>query len=422
MHTFKDLGLSPDIMKALKNLNFTEPTPIQYEAIPIALEGNDVLGTAQTGSGKTAAFVIPMIEQLAKTKNKSGIILTPTRELAEQVSNVVKLFLGYRNPISSVSLIGGEGIYGQINQLKRDPRIVIGTPGRINDHLERGTLKLDKCEYVVLDETDRMLDMGFGIQVNRILKFIPKNRQTLLFSATLPPPILKLSSKYLNNPIRVSIKDNDVLEVNIKQHVINVHQNDKLKELIKVINSREGTILIFVKTKYGTEKLSKKLQEEGLKSTALHGGLRQNKRSKIMKNYRDQRFRILIATDIASRGLDVPHIETVINHDLPQAPEDFIHRIGRTARAGSVGEAVSFVTPNDRRIWSLIQKLLGIDNKDNNEKSKGSNNKSKGSNNINSKKKYRPNSNNRYNKTRSKSKSNSNRDFKGNYKKRSSGA
>lgn len=418
MHSFKDLALSPEIMKALKNLNFTEPTPIQFEAIPLALSGNDILGTAQTGSGKTAAFVIPMIEQLNKSKNKSALILTPTRELAEQVANVVRLFLGYRNPISAVSLIGGEGIYGQINQLKRNPRIVIGTPGRINDHLERGTLKLDKCEYVVMDETDRMLDMGFGIQVNRILKFISKNRQMLLFSATLPKQILNLSSKYLTNPKRVSIKDNDVLEVNIKQHVINVHQNDKLKVLVKEISSREGTILIFVKTKYGTEKLSKKLQEEGIKSTALHGGLRQNKRSKIMKNYRDEKFRILIATDIASRGLDVPHIETVINHDLPQAPEDFIHRIGRTARAGSVGEAVSFVTQNDRRIWSSIQRLLGIDNKDFSD-SNGSE-KSSRKNNRNSKKKYRPNSNNRYNKNnRNDNKSSRKKDSKGNYKKRS---
>ena len=416
MHSFTDLSLSPDIMKALKNLNFTEPTPIQFEAIPLALSGNDILGTAQTGSGKTGAFVIPMIEKLKLSKNSSAIILTPTRELAEQVSNVVKLFLGYRNPLSSVSLIGGEGIYTQINQLKKNPRIIIGTPGRINDHLERGTLKLDKCEYVVLDETDRMLDMGFGIQVNRILKFTPSKKQMLLFSATLPKQILTLSSKYLNNPKRVSIEDNDVLEVNIKQHVIKVHPNDKLKQLIKEINSRDGTILIFVKTKYGTEKLSKKLQLEGIKSTALHGGLRQNKRSKIMKNYRDEKFKILIATDIASRGLDVPHIETVINHDLPQAPEDFIHRIGRTARAGSVGEAVSFVTQNDSRIWSSIQKLLGISSKEDVKKS--SNKRSNSNNDKNSRKKYRPSSRTKYKKDRNKT--GNNKDFKGNYKKRSS--
>ena len=416
MHSFTDLSLSPDIMKALKNLNFTEPTPIQFEAIPLALSGNDILGTAQTGSGKTGAFVIPMIEKLKLSKNSSAIILTPTRELAEQVSNVVKLFLGYRNPLSSVSLIGGEGIYTQINQLKKNPRIIIGTPGRINDHLERGTLKLDKCEYVVLDETDRMLDMGFGIQVNRILKFTPSKKQMLLFSATLPKQILTLSSKYLNNPKRVSIEDNDVLEVNIKQHVIKVHPNDKLKQLIKEINSRDGTILIFVKTKYGTEKLSKKLQLEGIKSTALHGGLRQNKRSKIMKNYRDEKFKILIATDIASRGLDVPHIETVINHDLPQAPEDFIHRIGRTARAGSVGEAVSFVTQNDSRIWSSIQKLLGISSKE--EVNRSSNKRSNSNNDKNSRKKYRPSSRTRYKKDRNKT--GNNKDFKGNYKKRSS--
>lgn len=360
MQNFNQFGLSKESLKALNGLKFNTPTPVQSEVIPLALKRKDILASAQTGSGKTIAYVIPIVEKLRVNKNSSALVLLPTRELASQVTSVMKIFLGYKNPLLVASLIGGEGIYSQINQLKKNPQIIVGTPGRINDHLERRTLSLKKCDFVVLDETDRMLDMGFGIQVNRILKFVQEGRQMLMLSATLPSQILKLSKKYLNKPVRVSIKDNDVIEVNIKQHVVNVAQNDKHKELVNQISSREGSILIFVKTKYGTEKLTKRLSKNSIKATALHGGLRQNKRTRIMENFRTEKIKILVATDIASRGLDIPHIEHVINFDLPQASEDFIHRIGRTARAGSVGEAVSFVTPNDARIWKSIERILNL--------------------------------------------------------------
>ena len=377
MQNFNQLGLSEESLKILKGLNFETPTPIQEKVIPLALKGIDILGTAQTGSGKTISYVLPIVENLRNNVNSKFLILTPTRELAEQVYNVVKIFLGYGKPFKAINLIGGKGIYSQINQLKRNPQIIIGTPGRINDHLERKSLNLKNCSLVVLDEMDRMLDMGFGYQVDMILKFIDKRRQMILLSATLPPQILKISTKYLSDPSRISIKNNEVLETNIKQRIINTIPNEKIKVLVEQIEEREGSILIFVKTKIGADKVVKKLKAKSIKANALHGGMRQNKRSKIMQNFRDEKFRILVATDIASRGLDVPHIEHIINYDMPQASEDFIHRIGRTARAGSVGEAVSFLTPKDSRIWKSIERLLDKKGSKNNFKDVKNNKSSK---------------------------------------------
>tara|TARA_Y100001954_G_scaffold130580_1_gene139591 strand:- start:3138 stop:4328 length:1191 start_codon:yes stop_codon:yes gene_type:complete len=358
MNNFNQLNLSSDSLKILKGLKFEIPTPIQEKVIPVALQGNDVMGTAQTGSGKTLSYILPIIEKLRKNVNDKFLILAPTRELSEQVFSVAKIFLGHGKPFKAINLIGGKGIFSQINQLKKNPQIIIGTPGRINDLLERKSFNLYKCSLVVLDEMDRMLDMGFGFQVDKILKQVGKNRQMIMLSATIPVQIRKVSSKYLNNPVNISIENNDVIETNIKQKVINTIPNEKVNELINQIDLRKGSILIFVKTKIGVDKLVKKLKANSVKASALHGGMRQNKRSKIMQDFRDERFRILIATDIASRGLDVPHIEHIINYDMPQAPEDFIHRIGRTARAGSVGEAVSFLTQKDTRIWRSIERLL----------------------------------------------------------------
>ena len=369
MHSFNQLNLSSDSLKILKGLKFENPTPIQEKVIPVALQGNDVMGTAQTGSGKTLSYILPIVEKLRKNVNDKFLILAPTRELSEQVFSVEKIFLGHGKPFKSIKLIVGKGIFSQINQLKKNPQIIIGTPGRINDLLERKSLSLSKCSVVVLDEMDRMLDMGFGYQVDKIMKQVNKNRQMIMLSATIPSQIRKISSKYLNNPVNISIENNDVIETNIKQKVIKTIPNEKVDELINQIDQRKGSILIFAKTKIGVDKLVKKLKANSVKASALHGGMRQNKRSKIMQNFRDERFRILVATDIASRGLDVPHIEHIINYDMPQAPEDFIHRIGRTARAGSVGEAVSFLTQKDTRIWRSIERLL---NKEESKKKKGS--------------------------------------------------
>lgn len=334
------------------------PTEIQSKTIPLGIEGSDILASAETGSGKTASYLIPLINKISKEGKTSGLILTPTRELAQQVSEVCKSLLGYKSNINLALIVGGASMRNQLVQLKKRPKIIIGTPGRINDLLEKKSLILKYFNYFVLDEADRMLDMGFQDQVEKIIQYLPIKRQSLLFSATLPKEIIKLSSKYLKNPVRVNVKENKVIKTQIKQKVLNTKTEMKYDQLVDEISLRKGSILIFVRTKYSTEKLKKRLKKDTVKSLALHGDLRQNKRSRILKDFRDDKFRILIATDIASRGLDVPHIEHVINYDLPQVPEDFIHRIGRTARAGSVGEAVSFVTPNDKRMWKSIEKLM----------------------------------------------------------------
>ena len=334
------------------------PTEIQSKTIPLGIEGSDILASAETGSGKTASYLIPLINKISKEGKTSGLILTPTRELAQQVSEVCKSLLGYKSNINLALIVGGASMRNQLVQLNKRPKIIIGTPGRINDLLEKKSLILKYFNYFVLDEADRMLDMGFQDQVEKIIQYLPIKRQSLLFSATLPKEIIKLSSKYLKNPIRVNVKENKVIKTQIKQKVLNTKTEMKYDQLVDEISLRKGSILIFVRTKYSTEKLKKRLKKDTVKSLALHGDLRQNKRSRILKDFRDDKFRILIATDIASRGLDVPHIEHVINYDLPQVPEDFIHRIGRTARAGSVGEAVSFVTPNDKRMWKSIEKLM----------------------------------------------------------------
>ena len=358
MQSFYEYNLSDNLNKSLKALGFKNPTEIQSKTIPIALKRHDILASAETGSGKTAAYLIPLIHHISTLGNISGLILTPTRELAQQVTDVSKSLVGYKSKIETALIVGGASMNNQLRQLKKRPKIIVGTPGRINDHLEKRTLNLKYFNFFVLDEADRMLDMGFEDQVEKIIRFLPSKRQTLLFSATLPKEIIKLSSKYLNNPKRADVKENNVIKTQIKQKILNTKTELKYNQLVDEIALRKGSILIFVRTKYSTEKLKKRLMKDTVKSSALHGDLRQNKRSRILKDFRDDKFRILIATDIASRGLDVPHIEHVINYDLPQVPEDFIHRIGRTARAGSVGEAVSFITPNDKRMWESIENLM----------------------------------------------------------------
>ena len=358
MTLFSKYNLNEVLNKSLKSINFTTPTPIQEKSIPLILQGKDILGSAQTGTGKTAAFCIPILELLMKSPRGSLLVMIPTRELAKQVLDVINSLLGFKSSINTATLIGGESMSKQLSQLKKRPRIYVGTPGRINDHLQRGSLNLHDAKYLVLDETDRMLDMGFEVQINKIIKYLPVSKQVLMFSATIPNNILKLSSKYLNDPVRISVGESNTVAENIKQEIIELKSDEKLDELINQITNRNGSILIFVKTKYGTEKLSKALSRSKIKSFPLHGGLRQSKRNTIMKNFRDMKFRILIATDVAARGIDVPHIEHVINYDLPQMAEDFIHRIGRTARAGSKGIALSFVTKGDFAKWKEIQKIL----------------------------------------------------------------
>lgn len=358
MNSFESFGLSQTLNASLARINYKTPTSIQAQAIPLALKGRDILGSAQTGTGKTAAFSIPLVESLLRSPHGCALILTPTRELAKQVLGVIHDLLGRNSDINTAFIIGGEAYGKQMSQLRANPRVIVGTPGRINDHLERGSIKLDKTSFLVLDETDRMLDMGFGVQLDKIIKFLPENRQTLMFSATLPKGIIALSSKYMNNPHRISVGETNVIASNIKQEAIRIEQADKYQELVVQLHARQGSVIVFVKTKYNADKMAKKLRQEGFTSEGLHGDLRQNKRDKVMKNFHSQNFRVLIATDIAARGLDVPHIEHVINYDLPQVAEDYIHRMGRTARAGAKGSALSFISAQDGRKWHAIEKLL----------------------------------------------------------------
>jgi ATP-dependent RNA helicase DeaD len=380
---FSDLNIENKLKKSIELAEFRTPTPIQSQSIPISLEGKDVLGTAQTGTGKTLAFTIPMLNKLLKDKQAMALIICPTRELATQVMETV-LKLNIREiGIGNALLIGGESMQKQLRQLKKRARIIVGTPGRINDHIERKSLNLSRVNYLVLDETDRMLDMGFTPQIEIILKFIPKDHQTLLFSATLPENILKISQKYLNNPKRVSVGSLSTPIEKIKQETFQITADKKYHELINQLVERSGSILVFVKTKHGADKIVKRLKYDGHKADAIHGNLRQSKRDRVIRGFRNGNSRILIATDVAARGLDIPVIKHVINYDLPQVPEDYIHRIGRTGRAGKDGSALTFLTNNDRSMWRSIQKLIDPDFKvkeearPNNQKSKKFNKKNK---------------------------------------------
>lgn len=358
MQHFDELNLPQQLRAAIKAMNFTTPTPIQAQSIPLVLEGRDVLGTAMTGSGKTAAFCIPMIARMLTNTRGTALIMLPTRELANQVEAVVKQLVGQYGTIKTALLIGGDSMPKQQAQLRARPRIIVGTPGRISDHLQRGSLMLHDATYLVLDETDRMLDMGFEDQIMAILKYLPQQRQTLLFSATLPPQILKLSEKYLRNPARVEVGETNKAADRIEQKTLHVTNEEKYNTLIQELKARDGTVIIFVKAKYSTEKLAAKLKKSGFTADAIHGDLQQRQRERVLAAFREKRHRILVATDIASRGLDIPHIEHVVNYDLPQAPEDYIHRIGRTGRAGADGAAISFICPEDTLKWRAIQKLM----------------------------------------------------------------
>ena len=358
MQNFQELNLNKNLNASLVKMKFDTPTPIQIKSIPIILEQKDILASAQTGTGKTAAFCIPMIEMIATKKINRAIILVPTRELAKQVNDVIEKLLFQQSVIKSVCLVGGEPMNKQLRRLKTKPQIVVGTPGRVNDHLKRKSLLLNKVDLLILDEMDRMLDMGFSIQIDEIIKFLPKQKQTLMFSATIAPSIERLSKKYLNNAERVSVAAANATLITIKQEVINLRQEDKYNTLVEQVKTKHGSTLVFVKTKHNAKKLAKNLEKEGFESDSLHGNLRQNKRNQVIAKFRANKIHVLVATDIAARGLDIPHIEHVINFDLPQQAEDFIHRMGRTGRAGASGTAWSFVTPSDKRKWHEIEKIL----------------------------------------------------------------
>jgi superfamily II DNA/RNA helicase len=355
--SFVDLPISNKLKDSLFKMGYFAPTPIQEQTIPLVMNGHDILATSQTGTGKTGAFLIPIISMLETQKDESALIVTPTRELAKQVQTFANQMMGGHQGANSVLLIGGSDMVRQLRQLRKNPRLVIGTPGRINDHLKRKSLSLKKTHYLVLDETDRMLDMGFSVQINEILTHMSGARQTLLFSATLPKAIMNLAKEYLNNPERISIGGRNAIADKITQNIVNTE--DKFESLLSELKKTQGSVLVFVRTRRNAEKLGKKLNDNyDYKAASLHGDLRQSKRERVMKDFRNKKNQILIATDVASRGLDVPHIEYVINYDVPDQPEDYIHRIGRTARAEKSGIAISFISKKEKRKWNDVQNFI----------------------------------------------------------------
>ena len=353
----KDFSALPEFLQAaLARLNITEPTPIQAGAVPPALEGKDVLGTAQTGTGKTFAFLLPLAARLAERPEENALILSPTRELAQQTYAELKKLSDPQHPLKAALVIGGDNLHKQYADLRGKPRVVIATPGRLIDHIGRKTVNLKQTRYLVLDETDRMLDMGFIADIRRIADALPAPRQMLLFSATLPREIVSLANEFLHNPVRVQIGSVVSPADLVVQEIVHVGVREKLPQLLHELETRRGSVLIFTRTKHGADRLAKQLKLYGQKANALHGDLRQNRRRQVLEFFRNETVRILVATDVAARGIDVPHIAHVINYDLPQCPEDYIHRIGRTGRAGAVGSALSLIS-DDGQKWKDICKV-----------------------------------------------------------------
>ncbi len=358
MNTFNELGLPVLLTESLTRMGLVKPTPIQAQTIPLALEGHDILGSAQTGTGKTMAFTLPLVNHLINNPNATALVLAPIREIAQQVMNALKSLIGDSRDFHTALIIGGEPYPKQLIQLKSRPRVVIGTPGRIIDHMERGTLRVDNLECLVLDETDRMFDMGFGIQLEHIISKLPAKRQTLMFSATIPPAIEKLAGKYLNEPKRVAVGSATLPIPKIKQEIVNISEKDKYKRLLQELEQRDGTVLVFVKTKMNADRLAEALRKEDHSASAIHGDLRQHQREKVIRSFRLGKCRVMVATDIAARGLDIPHLMHVINYDVPPCPEDYIHRIGRTGRAGAEGFSLCFVTSQDAKKWNAIERYM----------------------------------------------------------------
>jgi ATP-dependent RNA helicase RhlE len=353
---FSGLGIAPSLLEVIAKLNYKTPTPIQHQAIPIALQGKDLVGIAQTGTGKTLAFGIPLIQRLNQMGG-NGLIVLPTRELAIQVNEVLTK-IGLKLGFKTVVLIGGASMYQQIQTLNRRPNIIIATPGRLNDHLYQRTVNLKNVKMVILDEADRMLDMGFAPQIKRIFQELPRERQTMLFSATLAPEIMKMATSFLKLPIRIEVAPTGSVAEHLTQEIFIIHKDDKARLIDKLLDQYLGTTLIFTKTKHGARKLTKAIKDMNHTAVEIHSNRSLAQRTEAMSGFKSGKYRVLVATDIASRGIDVNNIELVINYDLPTNTEDYIHRIGRTARAGISGHAISLVSPEQRRDLRDIERLI----------------------------------------------------------------
>ena len=362
MKTFSELTLSSVLRTNLIRNCFTEPTPVQAEAIPPALLGRDVVATAQTGTGKTLAFVIPLLEALSKQPVAPGVravVLSPTRELAIQISEVfAKLALG--TGLRAAVVVGGLSEKTQLQAIRKGAQVLVATPGRLHDFMDRRLVNLSSVSVLVLDEADRMLDMGFLPTIQTILATMPADRQTLFFSATIESSVAHLINKYLRNPVRIAVGSAIKPPDHIDLHVYEVEMDRKLSLLQYMLKEEAGSFLVFARTKHGAERLAKKLASEGVKATSIHGDRTQNQRNQALKGFQQGYYRVLVATDVAARGIHVEGISHVVNYDLPQVPEDFIHRVGRTGRAGAHGTASTFGTRSERREVSHIERTLNI--------------------------------------------------------------
>ena len=358
MQNSSDFKFPVQVSKALQDLKFETPTPIQAQAIPVALEQKDMIGIAQTGTGKTAAFCIPTLLRMLKEPNMTALVLAPTRELALQIDGVWKGLTKYATNYRSAILVGGCGMPPQIRALQQKPRLIIATPGRLIDHLQQKHADLRNLGILILDEADRMLDMGFAPQLNQIMKCVPQERQTLLFTATWSPEMDQLSKRYLKNPARVSVAPPSKVAEAIDQEAIKLDGKEKNNALLDEINKRPGSVLVFARTKSRTDRVARFLDSYGVEVNRIHGGRTQGQRNRALAEFKDGTIRVLVATDIAARGIDVTKIKHVINYDLPQVAEDYIHRIGRTGRAGESGSAVSFVASEEVPQWREITTLL----------------------------------------------------------------
>ncbi|HSX74426.1 MAG TPA: DEAD/DEAH box helicase, partial [Shinella sp.] len=367
MTTFHDLGLSKTIVATLSALGFEKATPIQEKAIPLVLEGSDLIGLAQTGTGKTAAFGLPMIEKLLADarrpdpRNIRALILAPTRELVNQIADNLRDFVK-KTPLRVVTVVGGASINKQSEMLSRGTDILVATPGRLLDLVNRKSVTLTQARYLVLDEADQMLDLGFIHDLRKISKMVPKNRQTLLFSATMPKLIGELAGEYLVNPKKVEVTPPGKAADKVEQYVHHVPGKDQKAQILRktLTDNPDGLSLVFSRTKHGAEKLMKHLDHIGFKAASIHGNKSQGQRERALKAFRDGEIRVLVATDVAARGIDIPGVTHVYNYDLPEVPDAYVHRIGRTARNGRDGIAIAFCTPDEAHLLRDIEKLMGI--------------------------------------------------------------
>ncbi|MDO8495744.1 MAG: DEAD/DEAH box helicase [bacterium] len=354
--SFYGLGIAPRLLEILDSLSFKVPTPIQHKAIPLAIEGKDVIGIAQTGTGKTLAFGVPMLQRIGQTKGK-GLVVLPTRELALQVDETIQK-IGRSFGVRTAVLIGGASMDQQLRMLNKNPHVIIGTPGRILDHLEHKSIDLQETKILVLDEADRMLDMGFAPQIKRILQGVSKERQTLLFSATMPNDIMRIANTYMKLPLHIEVAPSGTAAELVEQELFVVTRDQKLRLLDKLLSEYRGTVLIFSRTKFGAKKITRAVL--GMKHTAseIHSNRSLAQRKDALGGFKNGKYRVLVATDIAARGIDVKDIEVVINFDIPEHAEDYVHRIGRTGRAGSKGRAITFATPEQGQEVRDIQKII----------------------------------------------------------------